>query len=81
MVPTGIPTTPSIAASVLTLLFIWRLVAPTLESIPYCLIFSVIDMLKLFLIQYTDVSIIIKATTAATVNSALNMPSTGKTHS
>ena len=81
MVPTGIPTTPSIAASVLTLLFIWRLVAPTLASMPYCLIFSVIDMLKLFLIQYTDVSMIIKATTAATVNSALNEPSIGKTHS
>ena len=41
------------------------LVAPKLASMPYCLIFSVIDMLKLFLIQYTDVSLIIKATTVA----------------
>ena len=80
-IPIGIPTIPSIAASVFTLFLICLFVAPMLESIPYCLIFSVIDILKLFFMQYTEVSIIINATIAAITKSALNNPSIGYKHS
>ena len=49
--PRKIPTYHIMAASVYTLFFICFLVAPILDNIPYCLIFSEIDISKLFLIQ------------------------------
>ena len=61
------PIIPKIRASYSTFLLICLGVVPIDASIPYCLTFSVIDMLKLFFIQYAEIRIIIIKTTIATV--------------
>ena len=57
--PKGIPINPRIVASKNTFFLICFLVAPMLLSIPYCFIFSVIEISKLFLMQNIDVTTII----------------------
>ena len=64
-IPTGIPIIPKIKPSYKTFFLICFEVAPTEASIPYCLVFSVIEISKLFLIQKTEVTII-TITTALT---------------
>ena len=56
IIPIGIEIIPIINASWNTIFRICFLVAPIDDNIPYCFIFSVIDISKLFLIQYTDVN-------------------------
>ena len=60
---------PRILASQKTFFLICLLVAPILLNIPYCLIFSVMEMSKLFLIQNTDVKTIIRQTIMTTTPS------------
>ena len=67
--PSGIPINPNIVASKNTFFLICFFVAPTLFSIPYCLVFSAIDMSKLFFIQNTDVNTIIPHVIITTVPS------------
>ena len=67
IIPIGIPIIANINPSYKTFLFICFEVAPIDANIPYCLVFSVIDISKLFLMQNIDVTIIIPITTAATV--------------
>ena len=74
-IPIGIPIQPKINASYNTFFLICLLVAPTLASIPYCLIFSVIEILKLFFMQKTDVNIIIAVTIIANIYIAFIVPS------
>ena len=65
-IPSGIPINASIVASNNTFFLTCFLVAPMLLNIPYCLFFSVIEISKLFLIQNTDVNIIIPIAIATT---------------
>ena len=67
-IPIGIAISASIIASYNTFFFICFGVAPTDASIPYCLIFSVIDIAKLFRMQKILVTIIITITTTASDN-------------
>ena len=67
--PNGIPINPNIVASKNTFFLICFFVAPILFNIPYCFVFSAIDISKLFFIQKTDVNTIIPQTTATTVPS------------
>ena len=65
-IPKGIPINPNINVSEITFLFICFLVVPTLASIPYIFIFSVIAIANEFLMQNILVSIIINITTPTT---------------
>ena len=65
-IPKGIPINPNISVSEITFLFICFLVVPTLASIPYIFIFSVIAIANEFLMQNILVNIIINITTAIT---------------
>ena len=58
-IPIGIEINPNNIPSNKTLLLICFFVAPILDSIPYCFIFSVIDIAKLLRITNTLVTIII----------------------
>ena len=58
-IPRGIPIIPKIKPSYKTFFFICFEVAPTDANIPYCFVFSVIEIAKLFRIQNTDVTIMI----------------------
>lgn len=60
---------PSAIPSNITLFLICFFVAPTDASSPYIFIFSVIDIAKEFLMQYTLVKIITPITTPAVPNS------------
>ena len=58
---------PRTKPSYKTFFLICLLVAPILASIPYCLVFSVIEILKLLRITKTLVRMIMAITTPATV--------------
>ena len=64
-IPNGIAITPSTTPSNNTFFRICFEVAPMLANIPYCLIRSIIEMSKLFLMTKTDVNIIIRMTITA----------------
>ena len=64
-IPKGIAITPRIKPSYKTFFLICLFVAPTLTSIPYCLVFSIIEILKLLRITKMLVTIIIPITTPA----------------
>ena len=70
-IPDGIPINPNIAPSNSTFFLICFLVAPIDDNIPYCLVLSVIDIAKLFLITNTLEIIIITTTTIPTKYSIL----------
>ena len=65
-IPRGTPISPNISPSSITLFFIWFFVAPTLESIPYILIFSVVEIANEFLIQKMLTATMIEITTLIT---------------
>ena len=67
IIPKGIPIKPKIVASYKTFFLICFLVAPILFNIPYCFVFSDMDISKLFLIQNTEVIIIIIHTINTTI--------------
>jgi len=64
-IPATIPAAPKAAASYSTFLLICLGVAPIEANIPYCFVFSVIDIEKLLLMHTADVTIIITITTSA----------------
>ena len=65
IIPSGTAISPITIPSKTTLRLICFLVAPMLESIPYCLFFSATEILKLFLITNTLLTTIMNITIEA----------------
>ena len=73
-IPIGIDIKPKSIPSNNTFFLICFFVAPMLDNIPYCFIFSVIEIAKLFLITNTLETIIIPITIPAKEYSICNVP-------